>query len=84
MKRRIGIVVMSMISLCIAGVFIFQQINKGTRPNINVSKREIWKSEVYDYIIETDREHVIIYNHTKDSFVAFCIRTNGKGWHNLC
>ncbi|CAK7013275.1 S41 family peptidase [Tissierella sp.] len=71
MKRRIGIVVMSIISLCIAGVFIFQQINKGTRPNINVSKREIWKSEVYDYIIETDREHVIIYNHTKDSLLPF-------------
>ncbi|MDQ0193622.1 hypothetical protein [Paenibacillus wynnii] len=70
-KRKIGISVAALVVLGIAAVFILLQINKGARPSIEASKRGLWKSEAYDYIIETDNKDVVLNNYTKDSLLPF-------------
>lgn len=67
----VGIKVRSLIVLCIAGALMFLPLNLGTYADAAASKREFWKSEGYDYILDIDGDDVTIYNYSKDSLLPF-------------
>lgn len=62
MLKHLGFAAGVLIVVFVVGGFIFLQMNRGTSPNLNDSKKV--KSEGYNYIIETDDE---LYSHSRNS-----------------
>lgn len=64
MLKHLGFAAGVLIVIFVVGGFIFLQMNRETSANLNDSKKVIWKSEGYNYIIETDDE---LYSHSRNS-----------------
>ncbi|WP_164827997.1 S41 family peptidase [Paenibacillus ehimensis] len=71
MWRKMAVSIGILVVLCVGGAFVYLKAKTGTPPHIDPSKRELWQSEGYNYILEMDGENVIVYNFTKDSLLPF-------------
>ncbi|MGM0884434.1 MAG: S41 family peptidase [Bacillota bacterium] len=62
--------------------FLFRG-HSGQAPDIDPAKRELWKSQAYNYILETDHNNLALYNYTKDSLLPFAyghMEQDGTVW----
>lgn len=78
MWEKVAVTVGILVVLCVAGAFVYLRIHTGAPPHIDASKRELWQSEGYNYILEMDDKDVIVYNYTKDSLLPFAYGRIGK------
>lgn len=62
--------------------FVWQN-QLGKAPDLDAAKRELWKSQAYHYILETDYEHLTLYNYTANSVLPFAyghMEQDGTVW----
>ncbi|RIX60082.1 hypothetical protein D3P08_00365 [Paenibacillus nanensis] len=62
--------------------FVWQN-QLGKAPDLDPANRELWKSQAYHYILETDYQHVTLYNYTASSVLPFAyghMEQDGTVW----
>ncbi|MWC30937.1 S41 family peptidase [Paenibacillus sp. MMS18-CY102] len=83
--RRVKKIAILASLLALAGLIaglVYLQLHKGVRPHLDPDKTAYWKSDAYNYVIETDGEAVVFYNYTKDSLIPLAYGHIEKD-HNL-
>ncbi|PZD95253.1 hypothetical protein DNH61_11885 [Paenibacillus sambharensis] len=82
-RRIAGIILGILILTGALSIYFIWQSHDGKAPAMDPAKRELWKSQAYNYILETDYEHLTLFNYTTDSVLPFAyghIERDGTVW----
>lgn len=81
---RVAVGVLGILILAGAlSIFFAWQSLTGKAPDMDSDKRELWKSQAYNFILETDYEHLTLYNYTTDTVLPFAyghMEPDGTVW----